>query len=115
MLIVSALPSLMHVSKLGTSSLQSAIVGLSVSGAQWQGREEERFWGEVWKADFLIDCEWVVNRFPSGSMVEVIKQGHRHNVAYIWSAFYHALLCWRGCKVERLRNEADGMMHSDGS
>ncbi len=31
------------VSKLRTSSLQSAIVGLSVNGAQWQGREEERF------------------------------------------------------------------------
>lgn len=41
MLIISALP--VHVSKLGTSSLQSAIVGLSVSGAQWQDRER----GEV--------------------------------------------------------------------
>lgn len=80
---------------------------LSVSSAQWQGRGE--ILGEVWKAACCIDCAWAENLF--GSMVEVIKQRHRQDVACVRPSICSTLTCCCGCKVGRI--EAYSMMYVD--
>lgn len=70
-MIISTCPVSMDVTKLKTPTLKSAIVGLSVSCAQWQTREDcERKLGTAW----LIDCIWVLNGILLGSIVDVIKR-----------------------------------------
>lgn len=82
------------VSKWGTSFLWASIVSLSLVCTIAETGQGE-IMGETQKAACCIDCVWVVNRGPLGSMFRVIRWWCRQRVACSTSHLLHAdLLVW---------------------